>query len=1212
MNEDGPSAYWSDSNDLSDRMFQTGFPDNYENWLKETKEFEERTSRQDHSKPCSILDTIGNGQNQDNFYHDNDPRDPSENTQSKKANSSGDRARNSNSKQMFPRNSKYTSVQPHKRPAASSERKKQSKEDSDHDSMADGEDDDNDDGQKSLDDGDDADEEMDDGHGEGSGRKSNGKAAPTKVNLKAKNREHAKNTRMRKKNYIEALKDDIKFLTQDREKRDRERKMQLSQLAEQVQTRKKVLQSMFDYRTQGELSYEKWAAILEEEFSLVLPVTPYRSFPPHEVIDDQRHIRGVQAVIQDSASLHAMLQSLVGPQEDLTEMLAEGDDEEDQQPPHSGKQQQQQPKHKPAGRRYANSAAGTAATSTTGGSTTVSSSSSYYNNNNSTTSGTKEPEPVRIQYIIGPDESVMSDELFMCKWQLTTTNAIDHGCRYEISKQGMMKVVFSEQNRLSHLEMSFDVMSFMQQLRRASGNFEFLVIPNTPLLAQDAGDTMRIVVDVEAPYAIKSASAKFLDLFKFRANKLKSQPLSVLFAKDAENQEKYKSVIALLERNLPCTANLVLTVARGDLAVVKEERNDVLLANKRAGDGAAGSNGYGSVTDASGNTSHETSSVLSSTMSNGRSGSSSSSNSSGSHNNDRISNTSSSSSPSFVASSAPSKIRCATAMYPLYSEGRVSHFMLSFEVFPSDLQQGFPDAICASETSGGSGSGSDIATAGLGNEDENIEGDQYASAQHANLASKKRPTFADPLDNRNSNSSNSRNASSLKIGNSSNSSRTDRRSSVSGISTGSNNSSEDGSFKRRILRQGFNASMSGMSGMEMSAIASNNSDVDNVSALPGMSLLDDGTAASSGLGLLGLEVGCSAADTAGASDSANMPLLDISGATSIVDITSGAPMMDAESTATSRNHKQNGEPKLTNENLKSNASALQGHPSTHIQITSAANTSANKMTNNNSCTSTSLINSRSGLGTNNNNNNNNSNNDNNINKNNSNIDGNISSNNDGHRIQHSTSVSAESMDSTNSAQSRGKPSLAVNTTGGGHSARKNSRHSNGETDSASAISSTITASHASHTLEEQSGSGSGSGSNHSPHSRDSSEENNIIAGKNADGTCAMLVEEEDENISTGSGSGSSTGSGNNTSRTSKDDKSSQHSSNKEEDNSRSSITNSNNGSDKAADGKKMKAAVASPSATSKSNEGIDGKDDDDDEEMPASKKQRIGSTAVEK
>ena len=57
---------------------------------------------------------------------------------------------------------------------------------------------------------------------------------PDAQNAREKNREHAKNTRMRKKNYIESLKENIKQLTDEREQSDLKRKASLSKLADQV------------------------------------------------------------------------------------------------------------------------------------------------------------------------------------------------------------------------------------------------------------------------------------------------------------------------------------------------------------------------------------------------------------------------------------------------------------------------------------------------------------------------------------------------------------------------------------------------------------------------------------------------------------------------------------------------------------------------------------------------------------------------------------------------------------------------------------------------------------------------------------------------------------------------------------------------------------------------------------------------------------------
>ena len=51
---------------------------------------------------------------------------------------------------------------------------------------------------------------------------------------KSKNREHAKKTRIRKKNYIESLRETVKNLSEEREKADRDSRIALTRLIEQV------------------------------------------------------------------------------------------------------------------------------------------------------------------------------------------------------------------------------------------------------------------------------------------------------------------------------------------------------------------------------------------------------------------------------------------------------------------------------------------------------------------------------------------------------------------------------------------------------------------------------------------------------------------------------------------------------------------------------------------------------------------------------------------------------------------------------------------------------------------------------------------------------------------------------------------------------------------------------------------------------------------
>ncbi len=82
---------------------------------------------------------------------------------------------------------------------------------------------------------------------------------------------------------------------------------------------------------------------------------------------------------------------------------------------------------------------------------------------------------VRVQYYSELDDGIMNNDSFMCRWLMKTENAVMRGSRQEVYKHGMVEAVFSPNNKLLRVELAFDVMSFMQQLRRASGLYDFKV-----------------------------------------------------------------------------------------------------------------------------------------------------------------------------------------------------------------------------------------------------------------------------------------------------------------------------------------------------------------------------------------------------------------------------------------------------------------------------------------------------------------------------------------------------------------------------------------------------------------------------------------------------------------------------------------------------------------------------------------------------------------
>lgn len=133
------------------------------------------------------------------------------------------------------------------------------------------------------------------------------------LNVRAKNREHAKNTRDRKRKFIEDLKEQLQKVSDEQEKIDRGRKVALSRLSEQISLRKKILADVLRLRAGACMDMETWRTLLDEGFVCVLPVTPYRSFCPDEVVDGQRVFRGVEGMMRDCASLLVMTQSIITP-----------------------------------------------------------------------------------------------------------------------------------------------------------------------------------------------------------------------------------------------------------------------------------------------------------------------------------------------------------------------------------------------------------------------------------------------------------------------------------------------------------------------------------------------------------------------------------------------------------------------------------------------------------------------------------------------------------------------------------------------------------------------------------------------------------------------------------------------------------------------------------------------------------------------------------
>ncbi|KAG7352050.1 hypothetical protein IV203_008098 [Nitzschia inconspicua] len=123
-----------------------------------------------------------------------------------------------------------------------------------------------------------------------------------------RNREHARSTRLRKKAYIQKLKDMAHGLRTVQTEEIRQRRISMQKVLEGQKIRRTVVQKILQYYATYEQDLAKWNVLLEDSFWLKQPVTPFRSFRRSEVERDCRIVRSTEALLCDAASFAVMLE----------------------------------------------------------------------------------------------------------------------------------------------------------------------------------------------------------------------------------------------------------------------------------------------------------------------------------------------------------------------------------------------------------------------------------------------------------------------------------------------------------------------------------------------------------------------------------------------------------------------------------------------------------------------------------------------------------------------------------------------------------------------------------------------------------------------------------------------------------------------------------------------------------------------------------------
>jgi hypothetical protein len=130
-----------------------------------------------------------------------------------------------------------------------------------------------------------------------------------------RNREHARNTRLRKKAYVEELKKTLTELVAQRDASEQEKRQSAQREVEQREVRFRVMEEFLKLRGRNEPNANRWAAILEDGFTLTLPSTDFRKMAMANgdmTLGEERTFTGVAEVMGDATSFSTFLQSIGG------------------------------------------------------------------------------------------------------------------------------------------------------------------------------------------------------------------------------------------------------------------------------------------------------------------------------------------------------------------------------------------------------------------------------------------------------------------------------------------------------------------------------------------------------------------------------------------------------------------------------------------------------------------------------------------------------------------------------------------------------------------------------------------------------------------------------------------------------------------------------------------------------------------------------------
>jgi PAS domain S-box-containing protein len=164
---------------------------------------------------------------------------------------------------------------------------------------------------------------------------------------------------------------------------------------------------------------------------------------------------------------------------------------------------------------------------------------------------------IEFRYTLVTEDAVVAGNQMMARWVMSTLNATQFGARMEVSKQGMLCAKFNSAHKIIGLELMFDVMAFMLQLKQAAGSSEFTVVPNTVQTCQRPFKMPMVMTLAERPYAIVQVNKLWEEMTGYKAEDVVGKASCRILQGQETDQKAVEQLMSEVRFKRPGSATFV-------------------------------------------------------------------------------------------------------------------------------------------------------------------------------------------------------------------------------------------------------------------------------------------------------------------------------------------------------------------------------------------------------------------------------------------------------------------------------------------------------------------------------------------------------------------------------------------------------------------------------------------------------------------------------